>query len=205
MSIDTPPDGSLRIREHFWLARSGLLAFTGLVATGVAYAWLGGVEIFHPAWGWLIGAATSLGFAALFEDVDMEFNRPERRVRWQKRRMFSKKSGDIPMEAVQDITLGIAGVDDSSRWPRYRLVMVTNEATVPLSNMHTTDKSELEQTAKTLLAVLQRTPTGDIVDRSLNAAVAQGRTLEAVHWLRLRDGLDLTRARKVIDEMRRKE
>lgn len=206
MSINTLPDGSIKIREHFWLARFGLLAFTVMVMAGVGYGWLGGVEIFHPAYGWLIGATVTLGVAALLEDVDIEFNLPQRRVCWQNRRMFSKNGGDIPMDAVKDIALNMVGRDDTlPRMPQYRLVMVTSEGTIPLSNMHTTNKSELEQTADAILAVLQRTPAGDIIDRSLDDAIAQGRTVEATHWLRLRDGLDLTQTRKVVDEIRRKE
>jgi len=206
MSINSLPDGSIKIREHFWLARFGLLAFTVLVVAGIGYARLGGVEIFHPAYGWLVGAALTLGVAALLEDVDIEFKLPERRVRWQRRRMFSKHGGDIPMDAVKDITLSIVGTDDTYyRRPQYRLVMVTSEGSIPLTNMHTTDKSELEQAADAILAVLLRVPAGDIIDHSLNDAIAQGRTIEAVHWLRMRDGLDLTQARKVVDEIRLKE
>lgn len=202
MSINTLPDGSLKISEHFWLARFGLFAFTVLVMAGIGYAWLGGVEIFHPAYGWLLGAAVTFGLAALLEDIDIEFNLPERRVRWQRRRIFSKNGGDVAMDAVKDITLSIVSVDGTSQ---YRLVMVTDKGTIPLSNMHTTDKSKLEQMADTIFTVLQRAPSGDIVDRSLNDAIAQGRIVEAVHWLRLRDNLSMTQARKAIDEMKRKE
>lgn len=206
MNIHTLPDGSIKIREYFWLARFGLLAFTVLVVAGIGYAWLGGVEIFHPAYGWLIGAALTFGVAALLEDVDIEFKLPERRVRWQKRRIFSKNGGDIPMDAVKDITLSIVGTDDSLyRRPQYRLMMVTGEETIPLTNTHTTDKNELEQAAESLLAILSREPSDDIIERSLNDAVAQGRTVEAVHWLRLRDGLDLTSARKIADAMKGKK
>ncbi len=206
MSINSLPDGSIKIREHFRLARFGLLAFTVLIMAGVGYGWLGGIEIFHPAYGWLIGATLTFGVAALLEDVDIEFNLPKRRVYWQKRRIFSKNGGDIPMDAVKDITLSIVGTDDTYyRRPQYRLVMVTSEGSIPLTNMHTTDKNELEQAADAILAVLLRVPAGGIIDRSLNDAIVQGRTIEAVHWLRMRDGLDLTQARKVVDEIRRKE
>lgn len=206
MNIHTQPDGSIRIREHFWLARFGLLAFTVLVAAGVGYGWLGGIAIFQPAYGWLIGAAVAFGVAALLEDVNIEFNLPQRRVRWQKRRMFTRNDGDIPMDEVKDITFSIVGTDDTIyKWPQYRLMMVTGEETIPLTNMHTTDKNELEQAAESLLAVLSREPSDGIIDRSLNDAVAQGRTVEAVHWLRLRDGLDLTAARKIADAMKGKK
>ncbi|MBS3964115.1 MAG: hypothetical protein KGZ80_06415 [Methylomonas sp.] len=206
MNIHTLPDGSIKISEHFGLARFGLLAFTVLVATGVGYGWLGGIAIFQPAYGWLIGAAATFGLAALLEDRDIEFNLPLRRVRWQQRRLFTKKDGNIPMDAVKDIVLCIVGTDDSlNRRPQYRLMMVTREETIPLTNTHTTDKNELEQAAESLLAVLSREPSDDITDRSLNDAVAQGRTVEATRWLRLRDGLDLTSARKIADAMKEKK
>lgn len=205
MSINTLLDGSIRIREHFRLARFGLLAFTVLVAVGVGYGWLGGISIFQPAYDWLIEALAAFGLAALLEDSDIEFNLPERRVRWRKSRMFTKNDGDIPMAAVRDIALGIAGTDDTlHRRPQYRLMMVTIHGTIPLSNRHTTDKNALELTADTLLAILSKEPVDGIIDRSLNDAIAQGRTLEAVHWLRRRDGLDLTSARKSVNAMKNK-
>ena len=206
MSIEGLPDGSLRILEHYRLARFGLLAFTVLVAAVIGYGGLSGVEIFHPAWGWLIGAAVAFGVATLLEDLDIEFDLSERKVHWQRKRLFAKTGGNIPMEAIQDITLSIAGTDDTRlRRPQYRLLMVTREGTIPLSSRHTTDKRELEQTAQTLLALLQKSPAGDIVDRSLNDAIAHGRTVEAAHWFRRRDGLDATRAKKRVDEMGRRD
>lgn len=60
--------------------------------------------------------------AALLEDLDIEFDLSERGARWQRKRPFSKKDGDIPMEVIQDIILSIAGTDDTHYWSGVRVI-----------------------------------------------------------------------------------
>ena len=106
MTVEKRPDGSLRLRDRFVFLRRSLLVLS-LLFVAMALALVAASDPFRRILAPLVGALFCAGLAASLEDSEMELDPGARQVRWRKRRLFGRREGTLPFEAVEKVVLEV--------------------------------------------------------------------------------------------------
>jgi len=148
MQVEQQPDGSLLIREGWWVLRSAtLLGAVLLVALGINTQDVIAGSVF---------AAVLVVVGALVQDSTFTFDRSARVVRWKRRRLFTVATGEIPFADITDVVYRQSlGIDSGERRPTYRLALATRTGDVFLSATHSIAKRDYESLAETVRGVLR--------------------------------------------------
>jgi hypothetical protein len=104
---------------------------------------------------------------------------------------------------ITDIRVEIAPMPDDGATISCRLSLVTASAVVPLTASYAPDQPRYNAMRDTVLeAVFEDRPRPAALD-PVRMLVKEGRIIDAVTILRVRDGLDLTTASARVDELRK--
>jgi hypothetical protein len=153
----------------------------------------------------LIPAALSLMFGLAFlHATDVTFDRIGRSCAIRRFDVLRLTRMRLAFEDIMDIRVEIAPSPDSPAAISCRLSLVTASAIVPLTASYEPDQARYNAMRDTVLEVVfgdrPRPPALDPV----RMLVQQGRIIDAVAILRMRDGLDLTTASARVDELRKR-
>jgi hypothetical protein len=153
----------------------------------------------------VFGALLPLGIAALLDQTRFDFDGMKRRVFWRRKNLFRTRTGEMGFDEITEIRL--ASLSDPERRKGknqtcYRVVLATAAGELPLSNVWTANLRKETQIAEAICALLGKgSPV--TVESSVDELVAAGQKLDAVRLARERFGLNLTQAKKLVDEKSR--
>ena len=153
--------------------------------------------------GLLVPAALFLMFGlALLHATDVTFDKTERTCVIRRLDVMRLTHMRLAFEDIIDVRVEFALFPDDERVPSCRLSLVTASAIVPLTASYQPNQERFNVMRNTVLEVaLGNRPRPTIVD-PVRVLVKEGRIIDAVKILRVREGLDLTTASTRVDELR---
>lgn len=135
------------------------------------------------------------------------FDALRRVVRWSGFKPFKSVSGEIPFDAIRDVTVEASSSGNSGS--TYRLALLTTEGTVPMAYTYTGSRDGYASLRQQILTFvkpgLPTTPAAPVegipadLASSIESLLMQGRKIDAVALLRERTRIGLTEAVKRID------
>lgn len=152
-----------------------------------------------------LAALLPLGIAAIMDGVRFHFDGLKRRVFWQRKNLFRTRTGELGFDEITEVRL--ASLSDPERRKGknqqcYRVVLATAAGDLPLSNVWTANLRKETQIAEAICALLGKcSPV--TVENSVDELVAAGQKIDAIKLARERFGLNLTQAKKLVDEKSR--
>ena len=150
----------------------------------------------------LIGASiTCLLFLLLSETSNFVFDARTRRLTWDRRVGFLRRSGSIPFEEIEHVVIRTALGSDSVA-PSQRIVLLTRNGELPLSASFS-PSDEYAANAEGLRTFLGRTQV-DPLSASVEALVLAGRDMDAIRELRHGRGMSLADAKAEVARIHRK-
>ncbi|HXF50023.1 MAG TPA: hypothetical protein VNL73_11455 [Verrucomicrobiae bacterium] len=195
------PGGSLLVRSS-GAVRLLLIFFVAAVNAGIV---LEGPKSFTRIFFGLLVALLPLGIAAILDSVRFEFDGMKRRLFWRRKNLFRTRTGEMGFDEITEVRL--ASLSDPERRKGknqqcYRVVLATAAGDLPLSNVWTSNLRKETQIAEGICALLGKgSPV--TVESSVDELVAAGQKIDAIKLARERFGLNLTQAKKLIDEKSR--
>ena len=202
MTIDERADGAVVVSyDGTWLTRvTFILAvlFLGVAAYDVFIGTRGTDRLVAL----LASAATcAVAAAVLLEVSHFEFVPASKTLTWRRRWGFRQHSGSLPFASIQSVLverpIGDQGV------PSRRLTLRTTDGQqIPITVGYRPDGDAVAlQIASRIRALLghaaEESRTGHV-----KALVAAGKTVEAIRVLREEEGLNLTEAKRRVDELK---
>lgn len=166
----------------------------------------------------LLAAALFLLFAAAFtRHTTFTFDGMQRVARWRRRTFLKVETGSIPFDAIKDVVID-AQTGSRNNTMTYRLSINADTSSVPMANIF--QGGTLEHYQKLRQQVLEfiglaapaaaaseptsSTATDAIpadLESSLRTLIANGRIIDAVSLLRMRQHLSLVEAKSRIDAL----
>jgi hypothetical protein len=152
----------------------------------------------------LIPAALSLIFGLAFlRATDVTFDRVARICAIRRFDVLRLTRTRLAFADILDVRVEIAPMQDEADALSCRLSLVTASAVVPLTAGYEPDQKRYNTMRDAVLeAVIGDGPAPAALD-PVRMLVQQGRIIDAVAMLRMREGLDLTTAATRVDELRR--
>lgn len=149
----------------------------------------------------LTGASAVCMIAVLFayEKCDFRFDLRSRLLTWSRQRSFARRSGTVPFDAIQGVTLQSC-IGNSRYSPKHRVVLDTREGELPVMIAYEHDAMN-ETIAERIRAVLG-TSSNTLVKDSVTSLVERGREMDAIRLLREKDDISLTEAHTVIARLK---
>lgn len=137
------------------------------------------------------------------------FDRTRGIASWQKRRLFTVTSGEIPFGDISDI--GFDAMPGQKGGTTYRLIVITAAGRVPMSDMYGGGQKYYETVRDAIVEFLagsgspvKAAAAGKWDDESLlRAMIQQGRRLDAIALVRSKENLDLLHAKERVEEIDR--
>jgi len=171
VTIETGPDGSMRLHDRFVFLRRGLLVAAALFLGLATLGFVSGSDQLRSVWGSLAGALACGAFAAVLEDSEFEFDAGRREVRWSKRRLVGGRAGTIPFSEVANVVLDVrSSRSDSGSAITYdcRVFLVTRTTSMSLGSSNLDVAWAREGVVDPLLGLLgknDRAVLGDVKSR----------------------------------------
>lgn len=152
----------------------------------------------------LIPAALSLMFGLAFlRATDVTFDKIARICFVRRFDVLRVMRMRLAFEEITDARVEIAPMPDDAAVLSCRLSLVTASAIVPLTVSYEPDQARYNAMRDTVLeAVFGNSPRPAALD-PVRMLVKEGRIIDAVAILRMRDGLDLTTASARVDKLRK--
>jgi len=160
----------------------------------------------HAPFGLIVAACFLLVCAMLLQrTARFVFDRAQRTLTWQRRRILSRSSGQIRFDDIRGIVVETTGLAGEMAGGSYRLALTTASGPIPFSDAYQPDLARYESMRDRIAAFVgsgnassDRTVS---VENDLRELVRQRRILDAVVLLRARENVDLTAARRRIAEI----
>ncbi len=134
----------------------------------------------------------------MFYEINcFRFDVAERLLVWSKRRAFRRKRGMVPFADIESVV--VEGCPSGFTSSSYRVVLVTKQEKIPVSESYSGTREMNERFANQLRACLGK--SGDVPEESLREMVRLGRKIDAIRYARERYGLSLADARKLVDSI----
>jgi hypothetical protein len=152
----------------------------------------------------LIPAAVCVLFGLPFlRATDVTFDKIDRICAIRRFDVLQMKRTRLAFADITDVRVEIAPMPDDGASISCRLSVVTASAVVPLTASYAPDQPRYNAMRDTVLeAVFEDRPRPAALD-PVRMLVKEGRIIDAVTILRVRDGLDLTSASARVDELRK--
>jgi hypothetical protein len=137
------------------------------------------------------------------------FDRVRGIASWQKRKLFTVSSGEIPFGDISDI--GLDAMPGQKGETTYRLTVITVAGRVPMSDMYGGGQKYYETVRDSIVEFLagsgspvRAAAAGKWDDESLlRAMIQQGRRLDAIALVRSKENLSLLQAKERVEEIDR--
>ncbi len=193
ISEDTP--SRLRLRDRtLWIS---LVCFAGAAAIIVR------VAVDRDPSEQLIPAALFVVFGLAFlRATDVTFDRVERLCAIRRFDVLRVKRTQIAFADIVDVRVEIEPMPDNPASISCRLSLVTTSAVIPLTASYEPDQDRYNAMRDAVLEAVFRDRQKPAAVDPVRMLVKEGRIVDAVAILRMRDGLDLTTASARVDELR---
>lgn len=204
MHHHTGPDGTLIVTATSGFFDWLLLGSAALCTVPTMREALQGSFAFDHATP-LAGTAFFLfGFLVSFERARFEFDPRLRVIRWVRRRAWSRREGTLPFSLVQSVILQTS-LGGSATCPSVRIAVISDRGELPLTTAYAGGmQDEYEALVAKIRELLKLSPSSaDIFMDSVRSAIAQGRTIDAIRLVRLKQGLSLTDATRFVAQLPR--
>ena len=154
MKIERTVNHSLILTENsvFITALLGFFALFG--------AWVATTQLFQqpPDWEKVLLGFGCLAFSTTFwifvwEHTRFEFDAQSRQLTWRRRKMLSYASGVVPFGDIKDVGVGSSSSAGDGR--NYRIVLKTENGTLPLTEFLSSGDYNKEEVAKLIRTVLE--------------------------------------------------
>jgi hypothetical protein len=109
----------------------------------------------------------------------------------------------LPFSEIADVRVEIVPMPDNPAVPPCRLSLVTASAVLPLTASYEPDQERYNAMREAVLDAVFGDGQKPAAPDPIRMLAKQGRIIDAVAMLRVRDGLDLATARARVDELRR--
>lgn len=205
MNVERRPDGSIALRERRVMLRVGLFVAGVAVLLGVAVS-----EPENPVKLGLgaIVALVGAGIAALVPAVSFDFDAIGRTLSWSRSSLLRPRSGELPFDAIEDVTLRAhlySGGSDTDRHPTpvYRIELcVSGGQRLRICERGPGTEAEQLALANAIRALLGRPLASAVADVSVEDLVAEGDRIGAIKLARRLRGLSLTQSKQLVDALR---
>ena len=184
------------------LGLAAILFATGAVLLGVA---LLGADA-HARFGLSVsGGFLLLCDVLLLRTTRFVFDRAQRMLTWQRRRILSRSSGQIPFDDIRGLVVEATGRVGGTDGVSYRLALTTASGVIPFSDAYGPNLALYESMRDRIVAFLglRKAPSSEpaAAEADLRALVRQRRIVGAVALLRARENVGLMEARRRIGEI----
>lgn len=178
----------------------GVFALSAIVLVGIGIGiQFGYVEHEQPAWQAFVSSALSAAVAIVFFSRERNIFDPEaRQFSWSKWNLLRETRGTIAFADITSVTLQTTSSTETV--PSCRITVHTKTGTVPLSRFYSSSVEVQEPTAELVRAVIGL-KTKDLTEDSVRAMVAAGRKIDAIRFLRIRNGLGLKEAKEEVERL----
>lgn len=161
-------------------------------------------------------AVFAIGYLMLLEHGIFVIDRSHRIIHWSRKRALSRRSGSIDFDSVRSIVIQTPIGDQGV--PSRRIAIITDTAEVPLSVAYKPDHNDeclrlaekithyVKGTGPSPAAAAAPSDSKDgVLMESVRAAVAAGRSIEAIRLLRQEKNLSLTEAKQIVDGLKERQ
>jgi hypothetical protein len=209
MKAEEVADGTLVVSHDGSPLAKFMLGFMLLFLGTAGYDALFGTRGAERLIGLLGASATCLVVAIAFhETARFEFSRPTHLVTWRRRRGFRERSGTMPFGGIQSVMVERPLGDEGTPSRRINLRTVDG-AEIPLTVGYQTDSDgAILKTADQIRALLghkaeelRSSDQRHLAD--VSTLVAAGRMIEAIKVMREAEGISLTDAKQLVDQLHR--
>ncbi len=185
----------------------GILALTLLVLSLVSFS----NQDYEKFYGGMLGFAICFaGFVVLFKKSRFEFCRATGRLEWSRKGLFSRKGWTVPLSDIENVILRTGlGEDNGSEYTVFLItargkmrlnVYGTNEKQIRVTHA-SVSKEEAENISNLIRRMLGKSDV-DIAEESIRELVKAGSIVGACKLAEERYNLNLTEARKRIDQIK---
>lgn len=133
------------------------------------------------------------------------FDRARRVVTWERLRILSRSSGQVPFDDIRGVVVETTGLDGGTTGGSYRLALTTPSGPIPFSDAYGPGLARYESMRDQIAAFIGQRDASSTAAASaetdLRELVRQRRILDAVALLRARENVSLAEARQRIAEM----
>lgn len=152
-------------------------------------------------------AAFPAGFFTLFgvvflRSTDAVFDKKARVCRLQKLSIWRVKRRQFGFDDIADVRLDVGPTSGTSQVPTCRLELIVGSEVVPLTDAYEGGQKRQEAMRSEILDMLFKPRARPGEADPVRTLVEQGRLVDAVRILRMRDGLDLAEATARVAEMK---
>ncbi len=195
MRISENTPSRLRLRDRtLWIS---------LVCFAAAAAIVVGVAFDREQSGQLIPAVLSVIFGLAFlRATDVTFDKIERVCAVRRFDVLRVARTRLAFEEIVDVRVEIEPMPDNAAAVSCRLSLVTASGAVPLTAGYEPDQARYDTMREAVLEVVFRDRRKPAALDPVRMLVKEGRFIDAVAMLRMREGLDLTTASARVDELR---
>jgi ribosomal protein L7/L12 len=201
MKVRKSEDGSTEVlNDSRFLARFFLAGCLIFSARAIYHILVGTTA--NESFSGSIGAAGFffVAYLAIYEDSRFSFDKSRRTVIWQRRTLFSRKSGVVPFSQV-DAVLAEALADSDGSVTR-RLALRTKNGVIPFSRAYTGDPDgEMIRVAADLNGLFGHQPAAE-VKSAIEEMLDAGREIDAVRMIRAERGTSLSMAREEVTRLK---
>jgi hypothetical protein len=162
--------------------------------------------------GRIIGIASGSVFllllASVLDNRLFVFDPVQKWVTWKQQNWFRSRGGQLPFGDIKDVlvTRERVGSDQATRsYDHYTAVLVTTGGSIRLTGTSSLNKREYEELANAILAILAAPDEGLSQEGEVDRLVAAGRMIDAVTLIRREQGVGLAEARKMTDDLKRRQ
>jgi len=151
----------------------------------------------------LIPGALFVVFGAAFlRATDVVFDKAQRRCAIRRRDVWRVTGAEMPFDDIVDVRVEPMHAADDSGAISCRLTLVTASATLPLTATYQPSLQRFEAMRETVAEVLFAGRAEPAAEDPVLTLLRAGRFIDAVAFLRQRDGLGLAAARTRVQEMK---
>ena len=146
-----------------------------------------------------------IGFA-LFRRYTCSLDQLQQQATWKSMGLLGSKIRIIPLKQIKwaDFEIDPNRFDNNHpKWgPPKRLVLVTDQGSLPFSDMYMSCGAKETQTCDAINDFLGRRPEALSPDQRAHALIAEGRIIEAIQLIRQHHGCSLAAAKDMVEKMR---
>lgn len=142
------------------------------------------------------------GYMVFYEKSVFKFHKISKQLIWSRKRLFKREEGLTSFQNIKSVVLENSMNGDSS--PNVRVVVVTEQGKIPLTNAYIGNDSLCIRVAKRIRQILKY-PDRDLVIDSINEMIRNGQEIEAIKMLRKEKEISLAEAKEQIDDIKRNQ
>jgi hypothetical protein len=142
----------------------------------------------------------AIGTVVCYEDNTFTFDLAKRVLAWRTNRLLRRQQGTMPLADVESVVIERGPTMSTSSSSTHRLVLVTKQGKIPLSNAYLGTLDSVNQQLAAEIQELIGKPA-DVDEASLREMVRAGRKIDAIAYARQRYGFSLEDAHNLVESI----